>query len=115
MVAATPDRQYNGSQSWRSLEDLASQHGGTIQVAVGTNTISSPAKNVRVSVQGDGRDYQAETGSTGRANIKVPAGRYSMQVPGYRMYDLSFEDPKKVTIENGSCAQVQLVKADKPQ
>jgi hypothetical protein len=82
---------------------------------VGTNTISNPAKNVRVNVKGGGRDYQAQTGSNGQANIKVPAGQYSIQVPGYRMFELSFEDPTKVTIENGSCAQLQFVKADKAQ
>ncbi len=76
------------------IRDVRKAQDGLIQVAVGTSTISLPAMNVPVSVGSEDHAYTATTNKAGVAEIKVPAGQYSVQVLGYRAFELSYEDPE---------------------
>jgi len=97
----------------REIEALQQRHGGMIQVAVGADGWSwSPAiSGAEVNARGTNGAFSGTTNDKGVAEIHVPPGQYSVTVQNRRMqpYDLSFDDPQKVVIENGGCAQIQFV------
>jgi hypothetical protein len=100
----------------RQIDGLAQRRGGMVQVAVGDGSISYPVKGVRVTVRGNGRSYSALTDENGKSEIHVLPGEYSLSVKGDRLYEpyfLTYEQPGKITIENGGCAQVQFVEAER--
>ncbi len=103
----------------REIEALQKRSGGIIQVAIGGNVFSwSPAMaGAQVKAQGMQDTFSVTTNDKGIAEIHVPAGQYSVTVPGHQVqaYDFTYDYPEKVTIENGSCAQIQLVQSSTDQ
>lgn len=103
----------------KQIQEIASRRGGMIQVAVGGSWISSspPMGEITVRAQSPQGTYTATTNDEGIAEIKVPAGRYSVTVPSQKVqpFDLTYDDPAKILIENGSCTQVQFVESAKKE
>jgi hypothetical protein len=99
----------------REIEALQKRHGGMIQVVVGGDWIAwSPAMpGVEVNAQGAQGNFSATTDDKGIAEIHAPAGQYSVTVENLPVepYDFNYDDPRKVVIQNGGCAQIQFVKA----
>jgi len=58
------------------------------------------------------RDYRAISNRQGTFRIDVLSGRYNLHMRPegwtFQAYDLTYEDPKDLTIEDGGCAQVEL-------
>jgi hypothetical protein len=67
---------------------------------------------VRVEARGMGGLYTARTNEKGEFQIRVPAGQYTVHAVarGFRFEtaDFGYENPRKIQIEPGGCAQVQL-------
>jgi hypothetical protein len=99
----------------REIEALQKRHGGMIQVALGGDSFAwSPVMSgAQVNARGTDGTFSATTNDKGIAEIHVPPGQYSVAVENQQVvpYDLSFEDPRKILIENGTCAQIQFVQA----
>ncbi len=102
----------------REIAALQKRHGGMIQVAVGGDWLAGgPMRSTEVKAQGTQGTFSATTNDKGIAEIHVPAGQYSVTVPGHQAqaYDFTYDYPEKTTIENGSCAQIQLVQSPTDQ
>ena len=106
----------------KQINQISGQSEGIIQVAVGGDWIanSPPTKNAEVRVQGVRQTYSAITNEHGVVEIHVPAGVYSVIVNGgnnsrFVPFDLTYDDPDKIVIENGGCAQIQFVKSANKQ
>ncbi|HEV2963657.1 MAG TPA: hypothetical protein VG649_17660 [Candidatus Angelobacter sp.] len=84
----------------------AGGNGGTIQGVVFLDPGST------VLVRGKQGTFKTTTDQQGHFEVHVPAGQYSVSVihQGKRFEpdDLSYEDPKKLRVHNGGCAQVQF-------
>ena len=98
----------------KQIEGISGQHGGMIQVMVGGNwtSYSPPFKGARVSARSSEHTYSGTTDEGGQANVQVAAGHYTVTVAGDRIFkpfELSYENPNKVIVEDGSCAQIQFV------
>jgi hypothetical protein len=91
----------------REIADFPKSHGGMIQVALRGDAISG----VEVNARGTSGSFVAKTNAKGIAEIHVPEGEYSVTVPKMDVmtFDFSYDLPGKVAIENGSCAQIQLI------
>ena len=102
----------NAQLPLREIAHLSQRRGGTIQVSLGGDWIAGGAlPNVEVDAQGLPGSFFASTNEKGVAEIHVPAGQYSVTVPNAKLvpFDLSYDDPRTVVIENGSCVQIQYV------
>jgi hypothetical protein len=91
----------------------ASHDGGVIHGVISQQALSVPVANVHVEARGANGRYTATTNSKGEFEIEVPAGRYAVRATetgfSFATADFSYENPNKVQIESGGCAQVQLV------
>jgi len=91
----------------------ASHDGGVIHGVISQQALSTPVSDVHVEARGANGRYTATTNSKGEFEIKVPAGQYAVHAikAGFSFVtaDISYENPDKVRIEPGGCAQVQLV------
>jgi hypothetical protein len=91
----------------------ASHDGGVIHGVISQQALSAPVSYVRVEARGANGHYTATTNSKGEFEIKVPAGQYAVRAIktgfSFPTADFSYENPDKVQIESGGCAQVQLV------
>jgi len=71
-----------------------------------------------VEAQGAAGLYAATTNEKGEFQLNVPAGRYvviaSKDGFTFDTADISYEDPRKIRIEPGGCAQVQFAKGQRP-
>jgi hypothetical protein len=99
----------------KQIRAISARQGGMIQVAVGGDWIewSPPVTEIEVRASNSQRAYSAITNRRGIAEIRVPAGQYTVTVPNHRVqaFDFTYDYPEKITIENGECAQVQLVQS----
>jgi hypothetical protein len=90
----------------------ANHDGGVIHGVISQQAPSAPVSDVRVEARGAKGHYLATTNSKGEFEIKVPAGRYAVRATragfSFATADFSYENPDKVQIESGGCAQVQL-------
>jgi hypothetical protein len=98
----------------KKIDEISQAKDGIIQVVIGGNwtSYSAPLRGARVRARDSEHSYWATTNSSGVANVHVPSGEYKVSIPGERnltLFDLSYEDPQKVTIEAGGCAQIQFV------
>lgn len=97
----------------KQVQEIPSEHQGMIQVAVGGDWLawSPPVAGLLTKAQGPGGTYSATTNRKGVAEIHVSAGKYSVTVPDRTVlpFDFSYDDPGKVVVENGGCAQIQFV------
>jgi hypothetical protein len=69
--------------------------------------------NIEMVARGGGASYKGWTNRQGRFTIRVPAGDYAV-IPVNRQFSFevsesSYEDPLHLTMQPGSCAQVQFV------
>jgi hypothetical protein len=99
----------------KQVRDIPGRQGGMIQVAVGGDRYewSPPMANIEVRASSTENAYSAATNPKGIAEIRVPAGQYTVTVPKHEVqaFDFTYDYPEKVTIENGACAQIQLVQS----
>jgi hypothetical protein len=90
----------------KGIDQLQGQHGGTIQGVASLDAVST------VLVRGKQHTFRTTTNDQGEFEVHVPAGEYSVSVvhKGKRFEPdpLSYEDPKKLRVRNGGCAQVQF-------
>ncbi len=83
-----------------------------------TSTSVAPIVNVVVTAQGNGRTFTAITNKQGRFRLRLPPGTYRL-VAKSRSFTfgkpelLSYENPNRLVLLAGSCAQVQFT-ADDP-
>jgi len=98
------------------IESIKASHDGwgLIQGVVSRQPQSNnPIPEVRVEARGRDSRYAATANEEGEFRITVPAGRYVVggAASGFHFdaADLSYEDPRRLNIEPGECAQVQLV------
>jgi hypothetical protein len=100
----------------KQIREISGRREGIIEVAVGGDWLawSPPMTNVKVSASSAQNAYSAVTNRKGVAEIHAPAGQYTVTVPNHRVqpFDFTYDDPNKVTIENGGCAQVQFVQSE---
>lgn len=96
-------------ESTKTLSDIANLEtmiGGDISGVVWFDP------GVTVVVQGTGGTYKTKSDREGNFRVHVPAGIYSVRAveQGARFVvdDFSYELPRRVHIENGSCAQIQF-------
>ncbi len=81
-----------------------------IQLVVGVNRSNHSDRKAQFSVSNPKVSVQATTDDRGIAEIHVPAGDYKVSVLGkeqLRLFDLSYESPDRVVVENGGCARIQ--------
>jgi hypothetical protein len=100
------------AETLKSIEQLrAGGHGGTIQGLVW------PDAGATVTARGTTGVFKATTSEEGEFEIHVPAGEYRVSVrhAGKRFEPdfLSYEDPRRLRVRNGGCAQVQFLVSDR--
>ena len=79
---------------------------------VSTDSWTTGLPGADVVISGEGRVVRTRSDVNGRFALRVPAGSYEVTAllggwsfqPGV----LSFEDPQRVVLRTGTCAQVQL-------
>ena len=90
----------------------AGRKGVLIQGAVISYLGSDPQPGVRIQVMGNNQRFRTLTNDNGEFRIHVPAGEYALHPvsKGWSFVpdEFSYEDPVKINIENGTCAQVQF-------
>ena len=98
----------------------AARGGGVIQgVARDSEELPYTAMpGVHVEAQGTTGPYLATTNQKGEFQMDVPAGKYIVRVVDRGLFfdkaRFSYEDPSKIQIEPGGCAQVEFAKAERP-
>jgi hypothetical protein len=98
----------------------AARGGGVIHGVVrGSEQLpATTISGVRVEAQGPTTRYAATTNEKGEFQINVPAGRYVVRASkngiAFGTADFSYEDPRRVRIEPGGCAQVELAEIERP-
>src|SRR5262249_4351590 len=99
------------------LQHVRRGEGGTIQGSVwltqGAQVDPGATVLVRgVSVRGDRRTLRTTSNDKGKFSIHVPAGQYRVRVihkgTVFEPAALSYEDPGKLRVADGGCAQVQF-------
>ena len=104
----------------RSLEEIhaiqIAHDGGKILGNVSRQGTSIPLAGVKVTAHGNKGTFQGKTDAKGAFQLEVPDGTYSVDAvsPGlsFEKYDISYDDPGKVRIEPGGCAQIQFVQKE---
>jgi hypothetical protein len=73
---------------------------------------------VRVEAQGTTGPYSATTNEKGEFQMDVPSGKYIVRVVDRGLFFdkalFSYEDPSRIQIEPGGCAQVEFAKVERP-
>lgn len=97
------------------IETIKSSKGeGTILGVVSHQALSFPISGVHVEADGTGGKFVAISNGNGQFEMKVPPGSYSVKATDktavFSKADISYEDPRKVQIEAGGCAQIQFAK-----
>jgi hypothetical protein len=95
----------------------AAKGSGVIQGVVSDVTLSSLIPGVQVEAAGASGHYKATTNKNGEFRMKVPVGQYAVRVVDkedtYVKAEFSYDDPQKVQIECGGCAQVQFTQVSR--
>jgi len=99
------------------LEQIAAiqdrHSGGVIHGAIRAREPDAPIFQVGVEARGTNGVYTTTTNAKGEFEVKVPSGQYAVRAikAGFSFVtaDFSYENPHKLQIEPGGCAQVQLV------
>lgn len=107
----------------RALSEIAAikaaRDGGVIQGVVSNSTLSSLIPEVQVEADGASGHFKATTNKKGEFRMKVPTGQYTLRVVDeedvtYATAEFSYEDPQKIQIECGGCAQAQFTQVARP-
>lgn len=95
----------------RTIESMKTRRGGLIHGLVRVPEGSSRAR-ISVRLHGENTEYTAVTDRNGEFRIHVPSGRYDARPVrdgwSFKTSMFSYEDPSKLTIENGGCAQIEF-------
>jgi hypothetical protein len=98
----------------REIEQMNDQRGTAhITGMVSAFSLDGAMPNIEMVARGDGASYKGRTNRQGRFTIEVPAGDYAV-IPvnrqlSFKVSELTYEDPLHLTMQPGSCAQVQFV------
>jgi len=73
-------------------------------------------RGARFEIIGAGRKYSTVADEGGFFSVEVPPGSYAISAEsgGIAAFDLSYDDPKHLTVQRGQCAQVQFVTDQRP-
>ncbi len=97
----------------------ASHDGGVIYGVVSQEALSTPIPGVHIEAKGENGEYVATTDEKGKFQMKVSAGNYSVSASqngiSFKKADISYEDPGRIQIEPGGCAQVQFAEVEGAQ
>jgi hypothetical protein len=102
------------------IETIKTAHdGGVIYGNVSEQALSIPIPKVHIDVQGENVHYATKTNEKGEFQMNVPTGRYSVRVAergiSFKMADISYENPGRIEIEPGGCAQIQFAEIEGSQ
>jgi len=82
---------------------------------VSTESLTTGVPHVTIRAIGTGSATTAMTDQRGRFDMRLPAGKYSLEAIrsgwSFKPEPLSYENPEALTIVAGACAQVQLTSA----
>ncbi len=99
----------------RQIEELekataGGEIAGRILAGYGEGYLERPIEGVRVTARGEQKTYATVTDREGRFRIVVPPGKYTVQTESSHWtvspFDLSYDDPSKIVIHNGGCADL---------
>jgi hypothetical protein len=97
----------------QEIRAISTANGGGLITGIVSqeNNPSAPMAGVHVNAYGQKGVFTGATDATGAFKINVPEGVYTVNAisPGlsFEKYDISYDDPQKVRIEPGGCAQIQ--------
>lgn len=111
------------SRAQKTLSEIAAikaARDGVIHGVVSyEQDISAPIAGVKVEALGNASHFETITNKAGKFQLKVPAGQYTVRATksrlSFNMSDISYENTGPIRIENGGCAQVQLVGVETSQ
>lgn len=93
--------------------NMKSASGGDIGGRIVVSQINVSASGIAVMAKGGGKTYTAITDQEGRFHIRVPPGKYIVWPETSRWivtpYELSYDNEDHVSIEPGSCAELQFL------
>lgn len=88
------------------------QSGQSREFIMGDFASTETLPAVTVKVEGEGKTYTVLTDNKNEFSMRVPPGSYVVTVshPGWQIEKdrVSYDDPAKITIKPGRCAQVQF-------
>ena len=91
----------------------AGQKGGFVTGSIAHDSSRSPLAGILVLVRSQEHTYQTTTTKDGTFKVRVPPDKYTVKVrrPGwlFRKDDFTYEDPRSIEIQMGSCAQIQFI------
>jgi hypothetical protein len=97
---------------------ISAKGDGMIVGGVGKQDQSAGLAGVKVEADGKSARYAATTNEKGEFHMRVPPGQYTMTPVEkgfvFQKDDFSYEDPRRIRIESGACAQVQFDRAKDP-
>ena len=110
------------SKADTALSEIAAiktaREGGVIHGVVSIEALSVPIPGVHIEARGATGLYEATTNEKGAFQLSVPAGRYVVRAvkegSAFETDILSYEDPRKIRIEPGGCAQIQFFEVESP-
>lgn len=96
------------------ISAVQSAHGGgAIYGFLMGNNPQDTIADVHIEAVGSKGTFEAVSSKDGKFKIQVPPGEYRLVDKGrklfFQKYDISYEDPMKIHIESGECAQVQII------
>lgn len=100
--------------SIRQIEAIDnSTSGGEIRGRIVNRSHSSHSlRGVQVLAQGAQEEYKTVTDDSGWFCMAVPSGQYVVRVVSpdwsFRVYELSYDNPDDIKIEDGSCTAIQF-------
>jgi hypothetical protein len=100
----------------RDITSIKHQRQGTfISGVVKREDTSALLPSVHLVIRGDGRTFEATTDQSGRFQVEVLPGTYSIEpvdppIP-LEPYVLTYENPHHLTVQPSGCAQVQFSEA----
>lgn len=99
---------------------LATASGdGVIHGTVSTYETKRTPDGVHIEATGEAGHFSADTDDDGAFQIKVPAGQYAVRAAlkgrFFRVDSISYDDPDKIQIHPGGCAQIQFEEFDTPR
>ncbi len=100
----------------RQIDEMKTKIGGTIYGVISATGLSETLGGISVQAIGQGQRFRAKSNEVGEFQLSVPAGNYSLRATqkghSFEPDDFTYESPVGLKIENGGCAQVQLVRTN---
>ncbi len=110
------------AKAQRAVAEISAVHsahgGGAVYGFLMGNNPQDPIADVHIDAVGSKGTFEAVSSKDGKFKIQVPAGEYRLVNKGrklsFQKYDISYEDPMKIHIEAGGCAQIWMSGAGSP-